>query len=152
MTLLSWTSMAAPPLRLPLVLCLPPPQRRRRTTRTTSSSSTTMSRRTVWARVLERVQVRVRVLGRVQVQARERALVRGQGHFTADLPAVQAALDVVAQTDLDGLDLDPERYSRRIIERVLTQYESLGVEFNDDDLEYLLARVSQLPTISRMVH
>ena len=68
------------------------------------------------------------------------------------LPAVQAALDVVAQTDLDGLDLDPERYSRRIIERVLTQYEALGVEFNDDDLEYLLAKVSQLPSVSRVVH
>ncbi len=68
------------------------------------------------------------------------------------LPAVQAALDVVAQTGLDGLDADPERYSRRIIERVLTQYESLGVEFTDDDLEYLLAKVGQMPPASRVVH
>ena len=37
------------------------------------------------------------------------------------------------------------RYSRRIIERLLTQYESLGVAFDHDDLEYLLARVNQLP-------
>ncbi len=68
------------------------------------------------------------------------------------LPAVQAALDVVKQTELDGLDMDPERYSRRIIERILTQYEKLGVEFNDDDLEYLLAKVSQLPAASVSVH
>ena len=68
------------------------------------------------------------------------------------LPAVQAALDVVAQTELDGLDLDPERYSRRIIERVLTQYESLGVAFEDDDIEYLLAKVGQLPPASVSVH
>jgi uncharacterized protein (DUF2336 family) len=68
------------------------------------------------------------------------------------LPAVRAALDVVAQTELDGLALDPERYSRRIIERVLTQYEALGVAFNDDDLEYLLAKVNQLPAASVSVH
>ncbi len=68
------------------------------------------------------------------------------------LPAVQAALDVIAQTDLAGLDQDPERYSRRIIERILTQYEKIGVEFNDDDLEYLLAKVNQLPPASLNVH
>jgi hypothetical protein len=65
---------------------------------------------------------------------------------------VRAALDVIRQTDLDGLQQDPERYSRRITERVLTQYETLGVEFNDDDLEYLLARIHQLPPVSNTVH
>lgn len=67
-------------------------------------------------------------------------------------PAVQAALAVIAQTELDGRDLDPERYSRRIIERVLTQYESIGVEFDNDDLEYLLAKVTQVPAASLAVH
>ncbi len=67
-------------------------------------------------------------------------------------PAVQAALSVIAQTELDGRDLDPERYSRRIIERVLTQYESIGVEFDNDDLEYLLAKVTQVPAASLAVH
>lgn len=67
-------------------------------------------------------------------------------------PAVQAALAVIAQTELDGRDLDPERYSRRIIERVLTQYESIGVEIDNDDLEYLLARVTQVPAASLAVH
>lgn len=61
---------------------------------------------------------------------------------------VQAAVDVVAQTEFDGPDLDPERYSRRIIERLLTQYESLGVAFDHDDLEYLLTRIGQFPATS----
>lgn len=68
------------------------------------------------------------------------------------LPAVQAALDVIAQTELDGLALDPQRYARRIIERILTQYESLGINFDDDDLEYLLNRVRQLPPASVNLH
>jgi uncharacterized protein (DUF2336 family) len=66
------------------------------------------------------------------------------------LPAIEAALDVVGHTELD--DQNPERYARRIIERILTQYEKIGVEFNDDDLEYLLAKVNQLPAVSQQVH
>jgi uncharacterized protein (DUF2336 family) len=67
-------------------------------------------------------------------------------------PAIRAALDVVAQTELDGRDLDAERYSRRIVERILTQYESFGVDFDNDDLEYLLGRVSKLPPATVAVH
>ncbi|MCC6912218.1 MAG: DUF2336 domain-containing protein [Rhodospirillaceae bacterium] len=67
-------------------------------------------------------------------------------------PAAQAALSVIAQTELDGRDLDPERYSRRIIERILTQYESAGLAFDNDDLEYLLAKVTQVPAASLAVH
>ena len=67
------------------------------------------------------------------------------------LPAVRAALDVVSQTEREGLDLDPERYARRIIERVLTQYEKFGVAFEDDDLEYLLAKLIQLPASVQIV-
>ncbi len=61
------------------------------------------------------------------------------------VPAVRAALDVVEQTELDGRVLDPERYSRRIIERLLTQYGTLGIEFSHDDLEYLMTKVAELP-------
>ncbi len=70
----------------------------------------------------------------------------------ATLPAVQAAIDVVEKTGFDGLALDPERYARRIIERVLTQYEKLGGEFAADDIEYLLARLNQLPPAAVAVH
>ncbi|MDX2221945.1 MAG: DUF2336 domain-containing protein [Rhodospirillaceae bacterium] len=67
-------------------------------------------------------------------------------------PAVRAALDVVAQTDFDGRELDTERYTRRIIERILTQYEMFGVDFAADDLEYLLARVARVPAAAVAVH
>ncbi|MGE4062019.1 MAG: DUF2336 domain-containing protein [Rhodospirillaceae bacterium] len=70
----------------------------------------------------------------------------------AGYPAAQAALAVIAQTELDGRDLDPERYSRRIIERILTQYENVGIQFDNDDLEYLLAKVTQVPPASLAVH
>ncbi len=67
-------------------------------------------------------------------------------------PAIRVALSVASQTDFDGGAHDAERYSRRIVERVLTQYESFGVEFDDDDLEYLLARVNKLPSSVVAVH
>ncbi|MBX7199201.1 MAG: DUF2336 domain-containing protein [Rhodospirillaceae bacterium] len=70
----------------------------------------------------------------------------------AFFPAVRAALDVVEQTELDGRVLDPERYSRRIIERILTQYGSLGVEFPHDDLEYLMSKVAELPATGVIIH
>ena len=63
-----------------------------------------------------------------------------QSHYRA----ARAALDAVSETELDGKALDPERYSRRVIERVLTQCEVRGVEFEDEDLEYLLAKVNYL--------
>jgi hypothetical protein len=58
----------------------------------------------------------------------------------------------VAQTELDGRDLDAERYSRRIVERILTQYDTMGSDFDNDDLEYLLARISKMPAGSAAVH
>ncbi|MDH5749130.1 MAG: DUF2336 domain-containing protein [Rhodospirillales bacterium] len=64
-----------------------------------------------------------------------------ESHFTA----VRAAIDVAQETDYDGGENDRERYSRRMIERILTQYGDLGVEFDSDDLEYLLAKMNELP-------
>ncbi|WP_299436167.1 DUF2336 domain-containing protein [uncultured Rhodospira sp.] len=60
-------------------------------------------------------------------------------------PALRAAVDVFGHTTYDGLENDRERFSRRMIERVLTQYGDLGVDFESDDLEYLLGRMGQLP-------
>ena len=64
-------------------------------------------------------------------------------------PAVRAAIDVARETDYDGRECDRERYSRRMIERILTQYGDLGVEFESDDLEYLLAKMAQLADDAR---
>ena len=63
----------------------------------------------------------------------------------AQFPAARAAIDMARETDYDGGENDRERYARRMIERVLTQYEDLGVEFESDDLEYLLHKMHDLP-------
>ncbi|OSQ38380.1 DUF2336 domain-containing protein [Thalassospira mesophila] len=73
----------------------------------------------------------------------------------ADMPAsffpgVRAALEVAHETDLDGREKDRERYSRRMIERILTQYGDLGVEFDSDDVDYLMGRMLQLPSESSL--
>ncbi|GAA0591081.1 DUF2336 domain-containing protein [Caenispirillum bisanense] len=60
-------------------------------------------------------------------------------------PAIRAAVDVARETQYDGEENDRERYSRRMIERVLTQYGDLGVDFESADLEYLLAKMNTLP-------
>lgn len=59
--------------------------------------------------------------------------------------AMRAAIDVMNEMEYDGGPNDRERFSRRMIERILTQYGDLGVEFETDDLEYLLAKMNQLP-------
>jgi uncharacterized protein (DUF2336 family) len=59
--------------------------------------------------------------------------------------AMRAAVDVSYAMEYDGGPNDRERFSRRMIERILTQYGDLGVEFENDDLEYLLAKMNQLP-------
>jgi len=64
----------------------------------------------------------------------------------AQLPAAFAAIDASQELEYDGETNDRERFSRRLIERVLTQYDELGVEFESDDLEYLLAKMNTLPS------
>lgn len=75
----------------------------------------------------------------------------------ADIPrsifsAIKAAVAAIDETDFDGREGEAERFSRRVIERVLTQYEMLGVEFESDDLEYLLAKLGQMPSADQHVH
>lgn len=67
-------------------------------------------------------------------------------------PAIRAAVGVIGETDFDGREGEAERYSRRVIERVLTQYESLGVDFEDDDLEYLMSKLSHMPGPEVRIH
>jgi len=67
----------------------------------------------------------------------------------AMFPAVLAAAEAAREIEAEGRDLDAESFSRRIIERVMTQYETFGVEFERDDLEYLFARVSKLQSLDQ---
>jgi len=74
------------------------------------------------------------------------ALYKKAGLSPGLYPAMRAAIDIFGTMDYDGGLNDRERFSRRMIERILTQYGEEGVEFKNDDLEYLLARISQLPS------
>ncbi len=56
------------------------------------------------------------------------------------LSAFRVAVEVARDNRLDGEEGDRERYRRRMIERILTQYEDLAVE----DLDYLLNKLGDL--------
>ncbi len=56
------------------------------------------------------------------------------------LPACRIAIDVLKETPYDGEPGDRERHRRRVIERILTQYEDLTPE----DLEFLLAKLGDI--------
>ena len=56
------------------------------------------------------------------------------------LPVVRIAVDVARETPFDGEERDRERHSRRMIERILTQYEGL----ESADIDYLLNKLSDL--------
>jgi uncharacterized protein (DUF2336 family) len=60
--------------------------------------------------------------------------------------AMRAAVDLLRSMQYDGEARDRERFSRKMIERILTQYGDLGIRFENSDLEYLLARMGQLPS------
>lgn len=55
-------------------------------------------------------------------------------------PVVRAAVNIAHEIDYDGGEHDRERYSRRMIELILTQFD----DFETDNLDYLLAKLSQL--------
>lgn len=74
-----------------------------------------------------------------------RAIFEKAGLPRGFFPAVRAAMDVAADTAYDGGEQDRERYARRMIERILTQYGDLGVQFEADDLDYLLTKMNTLP-------
>jgi uncharacterized protein (DUF2336 family) len=55
-------------------------------------------------------------------------------------PAVRVAVDVAREAQYDAGSHDRERFTRRVIERILTQYDDLGA----DNLDYLLGKLSKL--------
>ena len=73
-----------------------------------------------------------------------RAIIERAGLPRAFVPALRAAVEVARELDYDGEAGDRERYARKMMERVLTQYGDLGVSFEADDLEYLLTKLNQL--------
>ncbi len=86
-----------------------------------------------------------------------RALVHDKGalglraiYERAKLPeslyaAYRTAIDVIHETEIDGGPDDGDRYRRRIMERILTQFEHLGPVCHDD-VDYLVAKLTKLET------
>jgi len=66
--------------------------------------------------------------------------------------AVKIAVRTVDETPLGSGANGAERYSRRVIERILTQYEGAAAEFDGEDLEYLLAKLSQTKPADANLH
>lgn len=59
-------------------------------------------------------------------------------------PAARAAIAAADAMQLDGEAHDRERFSRLLMERVLTQYGDLGVSLESGDLEYLLGKIGEI--------
>ncbi len=59
-------------------------------------------------------------------------------------PAARAAMHAIGELELDGTPGDRERFARRVMERILTQYDELGMALEADDLEYLLDRLNRM--------
>ena len=59
-------------------------------------------------------------------------------------PAFVAAIEVAGDTDYDGGEDDQERFRRRMLERIITNFEQPGQVMGEDNIEYLLARLSQI--------
>jgi uncharacterized protein (DUF2336 family) len=55
-------------------------------------------------------------------------------------PVLRTAIDVYHETEYDGGPQDRERFSRRMVERVLTQFQGVPV----DELDYLLEKLDAL--------
>lgn len=56
------------------------------------------------------------------------------------MPAFRIAIEVARDNCLDGEEGDRERYRRRMIERILTQYEDLA----NEDLDYLIGKLGDV--------
>lgn len=64
----------------------------------------------------------------------------------AMLPVVRIALDVVRNTPMEGGIEEVERYRARVIERILTQYETANEGLGAEDLDYLLRKLGAAQT------
>lgn len=55
-------------------------------------------------------------------------------------PAFRVAIDVIQDTEFDGGEHDRQRFSRRVIERILTKFQDMEAP----DLDYLLGKLKKL--------
>jgi uncharacterized protein (DUF2336 family) len=64
------------------------------------------------------------------------------------LPIARAAIAIARDLQYDGEANDRERFKRRMVDRILTQYDFLGADFDPNDIEYLLAKVGAISSSS----
>jgi len=66
-------------------------------------------------------------------------------------PAFRAAIEVSHETDYDGLDNDHERFRRRMIERILTNFEDPKSRMGQENIDYLFDKLQQIdPEMARL--
>jgi uncharacterized protein (DUF2336 family) len=58
-------------------------------------------------------------------------------------PVISTAIEVSHETEYDGEDNDRERFRRRMIERILTQVENPDMDLAEENIDYLLTKISQ---------
>ena len=59
-------------------------------------------------------------------------------------PAFMAAIQVAGETEYDGEEGDRERFRRRLIERIITNFEDPDAAMGDENIEYLMAKPAQI--------
>ena len=86
-----------------------------------------------------------------------RILIHDQGslgldsiYMKADLPkrlfpAFRAGIELVRETDYDGGANDRSRFIERMLERILTQFEDPQSRLTEDDINYLIGKLAQVP-------
>lgn len=65
-------------------------------------------------------------------------------------PVISTAIEVSHETEYDGEENDRERFRRRMIERILTQVENPDMDMAEENIDYLLTKMSQAsPVLER---
>lgn len=59
-------------------------------------------------------------------------------------PAIRAAIDVGAENEHDGGENDRERFQRRMIERLLTNFDDPNSKIADEDIDYLFDKLNKI--------
>ena len=95
------------------------------------------------------------VRSRIPLSNTREALVRGDRSQISGLlekaempkslrPAFLAAIQVAGETEYDGEEGDRERFQRRMIERIITNFEDPDEAMGDENIEYLMAKLAQI--------
>lgn len=73
-----------------------------------------------------------------------KALFERTGMPPRALPVLRKAIDVMRETEYDGLDKDRERFSLKVLERLLTAFDTEYFGLSDDDIDYLMGKLTAL--------